>query len=568
MKIPRGYKRLQAFLETTIGECGVSRQSRMNEAKFYRDYLLRGSPDGSKQVVFNKCGPYIDFVSSTLFSPIEARFLIDYEYTDDEASLDMAVKAARILTRDLQKTNTDEKFSQGVYWASTYGCMFLRDNWGHHGAEPNLVFPCQMGVLKENTNDLDRQEAFTLRHYITKGQFMRMIMGHPDEAELKKNVLRTAASARKGEDFQDNMMNQLILSGINNAVSVTGTNQKQGSFLFGNAIPSFGAEVLAEMIELNETWVRDLETAGDDEGDYGDWVTFLSVGEHIIEGRYKQRNLSDVYGETGFTQIVPFPVEGYFWGRSKLADVNNLQDEFVGRLNAYNRIAKMRANPARLATGMSGLTEPKFSAQNKPGGLLSDANPNAKMQSLAPDMPTEQEYMMGQVDTFFDEAGGLTEGMKGQGAAGVRSDDHFSGMIRTGSTRIRNKAINVERQYSEVGDFRLKLLQVKKPGTQIHKTKKGVEFRLIDLPPDWRVTVDSHSSSPMFSDDNRQLALQLAKLKIIDGVTAIRMIHPPMEDEVVDSIERKEKQEQEMLEKAAKQDPSIWAKIFGGGKKK
>lgn len=565
MKIPRGHKRLQAFLENTIDECGVSRTQRMNEAKYYRDYLLKGTADGSKQVVFNKCLPYMDFVSSTLFSPVDARFSIDYDYTDDPESLDMAVKAAKIVTRDVQKTDTDSKFSQGVFWGGTYGCMFLRDNWGHLGAESNLVFPNQMGVLKENTNDLERQEAFTIRHYITKGQFMRMAQGHPDEKDLIKNVMKSAASARKGEDFQENLMSQLILSGINNAVSTQGSNQKQGSFLFGNAIPSFGAEVLAEMIQLDETWVRDMES--EDEDTPGDWVTFLSVSEHIIEGRYKQRNLSGVAGETGITQICPNPVEGYFWGRSMLANINSVQDEFVGRMNAYNRVAKMRANPARLGIGMMGLNAEKYAAQNKPGGFLSDSSSNGKLESLAPEMPQEQEYMMRQIDDMFDQAGGMTQSMQGKGDSGVRSDDHANTLVRTGSTRIRNKAINIERQYAEVGDFRLKLMAAKT--ATVYKTSKGTEFRLQDLPDDWRVAVDSHSSSPVFAEDNKQQALQLKKLGVIDSTTTVRMLHPPMEDEIVETIKRAEEANQKLMEEAKKADPqSFWSSILGGKKKK
>lgn len=565
MKIPRGYKRLQAFLETTVEECGVSRQARMNEAKFYRDYLLRGTSDGKTQVVANKCFPHVDMMSSTLFSPVDARFTIDYDHTDDPSSLDMAVKASRILTRDIQKSDTDSEFGEGVFWGCTYGCMFLRDNWGHHGAEPSLIFPFQMGVLKENTNGLGRQEAFTIRHYITKGQFVRQVQGHPDEKELIKNVMRTAASARKGEDFQENMMSQLILSGINNAVSTTGTNQKQGSFLFGNAIPAFGPEVLAEMIELNETWVFDMESDEDDSP--GDWVTFLSVGEHIIEGRYKQRNLSGVKGETGITQICPHPIKGYFWGRSDLANVNNLQDEFNGRMNAYNRVAKMRANPARLAIGMAGLNSEKYAAQNKPGGFLTDSTPNGKIESLAPEMPQEQEYMMNQISELFDEAGGFSNGMQGKGESGVRSNNHADTLIRTGSTRIRDKAINIERQFSEVGDFRLKLMAAKT--ATIYKTESGVEFRLTDLPADWRVSVDSHSSSPVFSEDNKQMALQLKKLGVIDSATTVRMLHPPMEDEIVDTIRRAEKVQQQEMAEAKKADPQgFWAALLGGKSKK
>lgn len=563
MQIPRGHKKLQAFLEETTQECGVSRTHRMNEAKYFRDYFMKGAATNNNPIIYNKIRPHIDNMSSTLFSPVDARFTIDYDYTDSPQALDMANKAARIVTRDVQKTKTDSVFGDGVLWSCVFGSMFVRDNWGSNGAESNLIFPSQMGVLKENTLDLSRQEAFTITHFITQGQFLRLIRGHPDEADLMKNVMRSAAASRKDGDFQNNMMNQLIISGINNAVTSGTTNTKQGAFMFGNAMPTFGPEVMAEMIQIDETWVFDAGKGTDE--DPGDWVTFLSVNEHIIEGRYKHRNLSGVKGETGITQICPRPIEGYFWGLPPITDVTSLQDEFSGRMQAYNRIAKMRANPARLITGMN-ISEQKYKAQNTPGGLLSDSNPGGKAESLAPEMPQEQEFMMKQVDSYFDEAGGFTSSMKGQGESGVRSDDHASTLVRTGSSRIRDKAINIERQYADVGDFRLKLMAAK---TAInYKTEDGqTEFRLGDLPKDWRISVDSHSSSPVFSEDNKQLALQLKKLGVIDAATTVRLLHPPMEDEIVDTIKKGEKQNQEMMEKAAKGDPGFWSKLLTGKKK-
>lgn len=561
MKIPRVYKKLQAFLNDTIDECNVSRQQRINEARYYRDYLLKGTATNEYKVHFNKIYPFVDMMASTLFSPIDARFLIDYDYTDDPKSIDMALKAARIITRDIQKTKTDNTFGEGVFWSCVYGSMFLRDNWGHHGAESTLIFPSQMGVLKENTLDLARQEAFTIVHYITRGQFMRLISDHPDREQLIKDVVKAAASARKSDEMQNNIMNQLIISGINNAMTTNGSqNTKHGAFLFGSAQPAFGPEVLAEMIQLDETWIMDMESS-----DAGDYVTYLSVGEHIIEGRYKKRNLSGVKGETGITQISPHPMEGYFWSRSELANVIPLQDEFVGRMHAYNRIAKMRANPARVGIGMPGINEQRYKAANTPGGYMSDSTPGGKMESLAPEMPTEQQYMMDQIDAYFDEAGGFTQGMKGKGEAGVRAGDHADTLIRNGSARIRDKAINIERQYADVGDFRLKLMAAKQATN--YKTENGDEFRLGDLPGDWRVTVDSHSSSPVFAEDNKQMALQLKKLGVIDASTTVRMLHPPMEDEIVDTIKRSEKQNAELQEKAAKQDPSFWSKLLTGKKK-
>ena len=41
--------------------------------------------------------------------------------------------------------------------------------------------------------------------------------------------------------------------------------------------------------------------------------------------------------------------------------------------------------------------------------------------------------------------------------------------------------------------------------------------RFADLPEDWRITVDSHSSSPIFADENTQMVFAAQKLGIVDG---------------------------------------------------
>jgi hypothetical protein len=93
---------------------------------------------------------------------------------------------------------------------------------------------------------------------------------------------------------------------------------------------------------------------------------------------------------------------------------------------------------------------------------------------------------------------------------------------------------------------------------------KGIEFYLKDVEEDAKVGVDSHSSSPVFASDARELIFALLKIGAISQERAIELLHPPMEDELIADAERKKAAEAEML----KQHPELLAQIHGGGGKK
>ena len=58
---------------------------------------------------------------------------------------------------------------------------------------------------------------------------------------------------------------------------------------------------------------------------------------------------------------------------------------------------------------------------------------------------------------------------------------------------------------------------------EIDPKKMDDNFMLSDLPEDWRITVDSHSSSPIFQDENTQLVFAAHKDGTVDETaTAIK----------------------------------------------
>jgi hypothetical protein len=100
---------------------------------------------------------------------------------------------------------------------------------------------------------------------------------------------------------------------------------------------------------------------------------------------------------------------------------------------------------------------------------------------------------------------------------------------------------------------------------------RATEFKLMDLPDDWRVTVDSHSSSPIFSDENAQLILAAHAKGIVQTEYVIKnMPFPNSEDALVQNREAA-KEKQAMIQKLMAENPEaaekVLAKTLGGGRR-
>ncbi|MDE2472851.1 MAG: hypothetical protein KGL35_30070, partial [Bradyrhizobium sp.] len=104
----------------------------------------------------------------------------------------------------------------------------------------------------------------------------------------------------------------------------------------------------------------------------------------------------------------------------------------------------------------------------------------------------------------------------------------------------------------------LSLLQAKDSRKYFTDPAQGPvqEFILHDLPEDRRVAVDSHSSSPIFSDDHQQLVAFGLKAGIVDGTSAIEMLPFPNKD----MLARRFQEKQAAQAKFMQEHPELLAK--------
>jgi hypothetical protein len=550
LRLPAKSDNLVEWSKELVEECYVSREERRDQIGSWIAYYYMGRADG-QQARYNRIFSHIDRLASMLFSPVDVRFGLEYDETEGEAIIKQGQAAGRYLNREFHRCGIDMDFSQGVNTALVKGSMMLKIIWGSDGLEGWLVHPEQFGVLREDINDLDRQEAFVHTSWLTKSQFARTIIDHPDRKELLDRVDKEAKPGKELE-IQQSFFHQVIIGGTNPPVGLGQATGSTGQV----AIVSIPSPVLhqhtaARLIRQDELWVLDRER--------DDYTTIKLVGDILVEGKYRRKNLSGIKGEQPFHQICPNQVDGYFWGQSEVGQIYRLQDLLNDQLLDLTRLTRLKADPPRAAVGFSGLTQERYKVLKRPGGFVTEENPNAKIQSLAEDVPQSLFEAIGKTVEYFDDVAGFAPILMGQGDTGVRSSAQTSTLSRNASPRLRDRALLCERQVTSVGEFCLKMLAAK--DAEIKLTEDRQEFLLSQLPDGYHVAVDLHTASPVFMEDAERKAVTLARLGAIDAEDVIRLTHPPHEDSLI----LRAKQRAEAQAKMMREHPELLAK--GKGKK-
>lgn len=528
LKLPQ--RHLAEWSKEIIDECTQSRETRRDLIKMFRSYYFTGTSDGLV-ATYNRCYPHIERLGAFLFSPTDVRFDVEFDESESPEIHEMGHAAARRLNRDFHRRNLDLTFAAGVNGGLVDGCNLLKLVWGHEGLEGWVVKPGQFGVLREDIDDLDRQEAFVHSTYLTPTAFERTVMEHPDYKEIMKRV-KESSEEQKPEEFDNDYLHQIVVGGTQ-PVSTTTSSGSGMVGVVGVPTPMLDAKVAASLIRIDELWVQDRERQ--------DYTTIRLVRPDIlIEGQYKRRNLSglsdtlskksDFAGHHPFIKICPNEVEGYFWGQSEIAYIYKLQDSINEQLRNINRLAKLRSDPPKSLTGFAGITPEKIKAFKRPGGWVSEENPNAKVQEFAPELPQEIFTHLSNTIQQFDDVAGFTPILQGMGDQGVRSQRQADTLVRNASPRMRDRALLVERQCAELGDFCLKMLQAK--DAEVMQAGKQSQFMLTQLPDDAKVVVDSHSSSPVYHEDNERKAFMLQRAGAIDAEDLIMLTHPVHEDKL------------------------------------
>jgi hypothetical protein len=549
VKVPQ--KHLGEWARDLIDQCGVSRADRISQLSTWRAMYYRGTDFGDP-ARYNKIFSHIDRLASFLFSADDVRFSITHDSLG-EPWQERLLAASKVLNRDYHRAGCDLDFADAVHWALIEGKCFIKTVWGHNGLEPWLIHPQFMGVLREDIDGLDRQEAFVHTSYLTPTEFERQLSEHPQRERILRELKQVQRQVGPEElDLMGDQLRQLIIGGINPVQQNVAATSKSTVILSTPPTPALDPKVAKELIRMDELWVIDT--------DRDDWTTIRVLEPDIVvEGNLRHRNLSGVAGEQPFVEVCPNRLDNYFWGVSEIATLAALQEMLNSAVEDVRMITRLQARPPKAFIGFQGLTEQKYKALNVPNGWISEDQPNAKIERLAPEVPPELFQQIEKILGWFDEAGGFQPIMMGQGEPGVRAGSHAQTLLRTGSPRIRDRALLVERQAAVHGDFCFKLLQ--KKTVDVHKSKLGEEFLLNQMPDDYRVSVDSHSGSPVFGEDLERKAFMLSKSGAIGPAELLMLTRPPHQDILIERAEARAKAQAQLMQ----QHPELLSK--GRGKR-
>lgn len=584
MRIPS--RNRERFVREIVEECQISQGDRLTRGEYYKNYFLYGADDPNNAAIYNKTFAYMDDLTSLLYSPVSLRFLLGD--SDNPNMLNEAKgRAAAAKLRSLARaSDTDTRISDAVELALIKGKSLLKQTFKRNQFCPELIQPETFGVLRENHDTLDEDmEAFTHSMYITPYQFDRMIYNHPDRDLLRK---RARSHMGEGRMPRGNTM-QVTTGGLYpfQAAGSSTPNPTRGLVDWMSApSPSLSPKLQGSLLQLDEVWIWDDARA--------DWATFQIIGDNILlMGKLTTINAfawdtvslapnEDLKGLHPFVDFCPNRTDGYFWGRSEIANVALLQEAINSRINGTNRILRKQEDPPKKFIGSSGVNQQALSRFNKPGGYWTDTNPNAKVEELPPTMPADMWGSLHEFERMFDEMGGLPPIARGKGETGVRSGTHANTLVRMFSPRFKDRALLVERSVATLGTLMLNTAKAKiatkmtawlppneagleaaKPDPLLIPPAPGmmaVNFAFGDIDEGSTLTVDSHSSSPAFSEDAKNLMFDLFKIGAASPAQVVEHLDAPSPEALISGIARRE------IAAAEKAKAELAAKANGAGR--
>lgn len=575
LQVPTKESDLIRFVNEHIEICMQSAAGRASECRLINAIVETGRTDGAKSKM-NMLYNHLDRLTAYLYSPTDLRFTLDFENDYPERIYQQAGVVARSLTRDWERNNIDTMFGAGVFESLKYGSSILKQ-WTEADDEEvsfcsRLVSQWNFGVYTEDENDLSKQEVLCERMYITMPEVWQRISRLPGAKELYKRI---KSHSRSGESDwgSTSFFHQVLSVSALNTSNINPVPPPGGIVDLANNqnYSMMSPTIAANRVLMHELWVK---------GQH-DYVTIQVIEPDIIVAPYRKdgmvmrmQNLmipGDMKtGRHPYTLIQPNQMRGYIWGRTEIADLVEPQMLLSQGADDAQRLLGVQVDKILGFTGVDGMTDERYD-QFRGAGWAS-APQGATISDLTPKFPAELLPMLKFYIDQLNVLGGFSDLMQGRGESGVRAGTHANTLLKTGSPRLRDRSLLVERQCATSADLTL-LLKTAKEGDRFWTkadTLKDIEdtsFRLTDLPDDRRVAVDSHSSSPIFADDHQQLIGFGLKAGFIDGEDAIEDLPYPNRERKKQKLRIKQASQKKQLEELKQADPEAYAKLLSHGKK-
>lgn len=575
MIIPRSQRARNKLAEMIVAKCQASRGHRESAYRIYGQWIERGwaSDDGAGGLALaNLLYSHTDRLASHLFSPTELLFAISFEERLKKDWLERGQVAARAVTDEWVADDVDLLFGAGVKVGADYGGCILKQLVGrrpdegggsqfeYHGAR--LVMPQMFGVLNERINDLDKQEAFVETMMLNEWEVWRRIRHLPDADKLMKRI-KANSEKQSGVAPPTSFMHQVLSTAVLELSPAAAGQPRPGGWVQtggGNNYPNAGPQVDLDLYPVEEITVWD--------DDAGDWTTMVWMHPDILISPYGRPINMCVPGHHPYTLIQPNFEPGYFWGRSEIADLMQLQAWMTTHLSYINKIMGQQFDKFIAYSGADGINSEDYAMQKAQGFVNLGAGGNAV--DMTARMPENAIPLIREIISLMERVSGFPPIMSGAGEPGVRAGVHADTLMKTGSPRLRDRSLLIERQCAKAGALTLAILAAK--GTTVYWTDANdamTDFTLAQMAEmNARVSVDSHSSSPIYHDDHLQLVAFLLKSGALDPISALEMVNIPNRDLVIARAKERQQEQQALLAKLEQTDPEAFAKVIEGGKHK
>jgi len=540
MILPPGKAELIRKVVDVKESCRVSAPRRAAMCRALNQWIETGKADGTRALV-NKLYAHNERLASHLYSPTELRFDMDFESHYPTDILAMGETTARVITREWERKDIDMLFGNGVKVGLDYGAAILKQMWGHSGVDARLVMPWCFGVYREDVANLDDQEALCESGLMTLAEVWRRI-SHLKDAEAMYRRILAHAEKNSGDPLNNSFFHNVVSSNVLNTDLATQRQQPGGIVQLSdmNAMGLLAPEIEVDLVQYHEMYIKD--------DDLEDYVTVLLIEPDILISPRLKRENQFAPKTQPFSLIQPNSTPGYLWGRPEVLDLIEPQGLLAQWFVDVRRMQGLQVDKILAFTGADGITDERY-AEFRNAGYI-DLPAGSDVKDLTPQFPPQMFQSIEVLNRFMEEVSGFGNILSGQGEPGVRAGNQAETMVKMASPRMRDRALLVERQCAAAADKTLDLLQAKdgRKYTTDATTGPAKEFLLYDLPDDRRVTVDSHSSSPVFADDHAALISLGIKAGFIGGDSAIDMLPYPRKSVLRDRYAKMQAAKQKMIQ--------------------
>ena len=567
MRLPGTSKELVEFALRTIEICRSDQGNRAAAYRQYGQWLETGRQNGGLALA-NTLYHHVDNLASHLYSPTDLNWAISFRWRYSKEILKKAEIVARLIGEEWELKDIDQLIGDAVFEALTYGASVVKlvtdkgddEDGGDQDLDGYLVSPWNFGVYNPSENDLERQDAVCETTYLTRSQVWWRIRNLPDAEKLYKRIM-AQGDKNSGVGVPSNFMHQVLSTAVLNPSLTESSAPTPGGIVNISNDPNFtnlGPQMGTDLFPMHELWVKD-----DAKG--GDYTTIQMVEPDILICPAPGLARKNIFcpRTLPYGLIQPNVVRGYVWGRSELVDLMELQKMLSTHLDDIKRIFGQQFDKLLAFMGGDGIDDELYSQFRSQGFV--NLGPGGDVKDLTPAMPANSLEFVEMILSLMERVSGFSNIMSGRGDSGVRAGNHADMLMRTASPRLRDRSLRVERQVAKLGDKTLSVMRAKDGKVYWPDADLGEEqdFTLHDIPDDARVTVDGHSSSPIFHDDHQQLVAFGVKSGFIDGESAIRSLPYPNKDLLIELYREAQKAKAKLIE----EHPEILTHQKPGGKK-